>query len=583
MFSRSFALVLLSRYFILIDAANISSSTPLGSFSPGLWSSLNSTVSGRLQAGIPFAEPCFHDFNGRAVTPDNTACTTVQTSYGAPRARADAFSAFQRARHSPQWETCQSTGVGCLLDSSDPTDPSFFTNKTCSQGVIAPFFIDVRQASDVQAAFAFAKKNRVLLSIKNTGHDFEGRSVQENSLALWMHNLRDTLEYNKTFTPEGCSPHNASFPAITYSAGYQWLDVYTFADQNNVTIVGGAAQTVGAAGAFSQTGGHGPLTPSFGLAVDRVLQYRIVTPDGQVRVANQCQNPDLFWALRGGGGGTFGVVLDITAKVEPQVTVQTYFFSFTPTDDSLARTFLTVLAENAVRFASEGWAGYITTSSVLYVNPKLNATAAATAMAPVVSFIKSINGNITTSTDPSFLAFYLKFNGLIGGSSVTGAGIPLAIGGRFLPETNFATNQSRTELVDALVTFADSIDGFNMVATSPFGSKAVGVSTTPAWRTSPWHITSGTLWNTSASVSEVKAKYQQISDALDPIRALTPGAGAYVSEADIHEADFQTSFWGPNYPRLLQIKNKYDPSGLLGCWHCIGWTGASDPRYRCYV
>jgi hypothetical protein len=47
------------------------------------------------------------------------------------------------------------------------------------------------------------------------------------------------------------------------------------------------------------------------------LQYTVVTPNGKVVVANKCQNSDLFWALRGGGGGTFGVVLDSTHKVEP--------------------------------------------------------------------------------------------------------------------------------------------------------------------------------------------------------------------------------------------------------------------------
>lgn len=67
-----------------------------------------------------------------------------------------------------------------------------------------------------------------------------------------------------------------------------------------------------------QGGGHSVLSNVYGLGADRVLQLRVVTPDGQLRVANACQNPDLFWALRGGGGGTFGVVMEATSEIIPQ-------------------------------------------------------------------------------------------------------------------------------------------------------------------------------------------------------------------------------------------------------------------------
>ena len=75
-----------------------------------------------------------------------------------------------------------------------------------------------------------------------------------------------------------------------------------------------------------QGGGHSALSPALGLGVDRVLQFKIVTPDGQYRIVNQCQNQDLFFALRGGGGGTFGVVLETSFVASPQVTVQAYVF-----------------------------------------------------------------------------------------------------------------------------------------------------------------------------------------------------------------------------------------------------------------
>jgi FAD/FMN-containing dehydrogenase len=62
------------------------------------------------------------------------------------------------------------------------------------------------------------------------------------------------------------------------------------------------------------------LSPTLGLGADRALQFKVVIPSGEYLVANACQNTDLFFALRGGGGGTFGVVIETTFKVEPKPT-----------------------------------------------------------------------------------------------------------------------------------------------------------------------------------------------------------------------------------------------------------------------
>ena len=62
------------------------------------------------------------------------------------------------------------------------------------------------------------------------------------------------------------------------------------------------------------------------LLIQNQVEIQIVTPDGEIRTANECQNEDLFWALRGGGGGTFGVVLQSTQRVEPKLMLQVYVY-----------------------------------------------------------------------------------------------------------------------------------------------------------------------------------------------------------------------------------------------------------------
>ena len=74
--------------------------------------------------------------------------------------------------------------------------------------------------------------------------------------------------------------------------------------------------TVGVAGLI-QSGGFGSFSKQYGLAAASLLEAEVVTADGEVRIANACSHPDLFWALKGGGGGGFGVVTRVTLRVHP--------------------------------------------------------------------------------------------------------------------------------------------------------------------------------------------------------------------------------------------------------------------------
>jgi hypothetical protein len=93
--------------------------------------------------------------------------------------------------------------------------------------------------------------------------------------------------------------------------------------------------SVSVAGGWGQLGGHSPLSNQYGLGVDQFLEFRVVTPDGQYRVANKVSNPDLFWALRGGGGGTFGVVTEATIKAYPHEPITAYSWWMNSTNSGL--------------------------------------------------------------------------------------------------------------------------------------------------------------------------------------------------------------------------------------------------------
>ncbi|KAG9079884.1 hypothetical protein FRC06_007348, partial [Ceratobasidium sp. 370] len=523
------------------------------------WDALNSTVGGRLAFGVPLARACFAQV-GANVTGGQVDCATVQAKYGLDSFRVTQFGAMMRT----QWETCQKTTQGCLLDSNKPTNPSAFSApRVCNQGSVPPYYISIKTAADVTQAFAFSNRTGVPLSIKNTGHDFAGKSMAPGTLSLWTHNIK-YINYTTSFVPDQCSVQGV--PALTYGAGQDMESLFLFAETNNITFIGGSAKTVGAAGGWVMGGGHSVLSNTYGLGVDRVLQFRIVTPDGRYLVANACQNIDLFWALRGGGGGTFGVVMEVTSQVIPQrVPTVSLFWQIEPTPTNV-QGLAKVLVENSLQWSKDGWGGYIYATTSIIANPKLNASAAAASLKPLTDFIKGAGGSAQWSQYASFLPLF---------STIMTGPVPVGINGagssRLIPQTLFTPQNSGALLNATLQTLTLSGGRAGFYFTTPFSYQATpnATSVTPAWRGAVWHVVTDTVWDWDASADTAKKGYVTVYNAMQPLRALTPGGGAYLNEADVYEPNASSSFWSSDdYAKLWALKQKYDPKGLLDCYHC---------------
>ena len=185
---------------------------------------------------------------------------------------------------------------------------------------------NVSSIEDIQKGLRCAQNMNRTLVIKNTGHDWKGRGGAPHSLALWTHNLQSSstpsvpIVLSPKFKPFNCDNHPEE-TVFHFAAGEQWGGAYEFAEENNLAVVGGTCPTVGIAG-WIHGGGHSPLSPIYGLGVDNVRQIEIVTPQGELLIANECTEQDLFFAVKGGGGGTWGVVTNITYKAVPKFEVQ---------------------------------------------------------------------------------------------------------------------------------------------------------------------------------------------------------------------------------------------------------------------
>ncbi|KAH9484479.1 FAD-linked oxidoreductase [Psilocybe cubensis] len=545
------------------------------------WSALNETVEGRLYHGQPWAKSCFSTYNGNIVQRNEDECKYVQENFFNSHVnRSHAFGAYSAT----QYEGCMATGESCVLDWLNPSNPdSFAPPRDCSHGAVSPYYIDVRKKEDVIAAFKFSKTQKVPLAIKNTGHDFLGRSSAPYSLGLWMHNLK-YISHNSEFIPEGC--HISGQPALTFGAGTQFYDISEFTDKHGLQMVGGSDQSVGAAGGWAQGGGHSALTPVYGMGADRTLQYKIVTPDGVFRTVNACQDEDLFFALRGGGGGTFGVVLEATMMVSPKESFRVANINW-PVSNQNLQAVLDIFLDNITIIAENGWGGYLTPSSgnLVFITPTLEIEDAKIMMEPLVKLTTELGGSSSVTEVDSYDEWFKGWvNGTMG--SQDPVGLPIALASRLIPAKNHETEQSRLELRDALMNaFANS--AFSQIhITTPYGfkgSQGLDTSVHPAWRTTLYQVILVNSWFWDATNADRELAYSQSTKAVNFLRDITPDGGAYHNEADIHEPNFEESFWGGHYPRLLEIKQKYDPEHLLDCWHCVGWKGSEDPQYRCYI
>lgn len=159
--------------------------------------------------------------------------------------------------------------------------------------------------------------------------------------------------------------HNLAL--IQYFPGETWDDVLE-AVKGDYHIVTGGARTVSAAGGWLQGGGLSFTSRKYGIGVDNVVDFRVVLANGTLLVADACTNPDLFWALRGGGGGTYGVVTHVHYKVYPVTKIQRINFGIYGTNNieeedqpaffSIMKQWLTFWIEKSPTLASNWCGGY---------------------------------------------------------------------------------------------------------------------------------------------------------------------------------------------------------------------------------
>jgi hypothetical protein len=531
------------------------------------WENFNRTVGGKLISTVPIAAVC-HEF---AMT---TAAPNVSLY------NADACATLDADWFLPQTHIPSSSSAQAYLFTNNSCNPFSAKNDACTLGNYVSYSVNATAPADVQQTAAFAAENNIRLVIRNTGHDYNGKSTGAGGLAIWLHSL-NSITLSRAYTSAAYSGR-----AVKVGAGVSIYDAYLFADAHGGIIVGGDCPTVSLAGGYTQGGGHGPLSSKFGLGADQVLEWEVVTATGQLLTASPTQHSDLYWALCGGGGGTYGIVTAMTVKLHDTLSVASANLTFavpdTPTgsDDfwDVVHTFAGGLPSMVDAGIQVIWTIF---PGAFSVSPATGPGVSKSTMDGLFSstLTKLAQHNITyqyvSSSYPTYLA---AFNAMNLPSSEVGNTL---IGGRFVPRS--VINNNLDGFIAAIRSTVETyFNVFAGITINVANKNTTAVAVNPPWRSTIVSAVMGSLFNYSDFQSNF-ANQNLLTNTIIPTfsHLSTVPPGAYLNEADFQEPNWKSVFYGSNYQALDKVKAKYDPYDMLYALGAVGsdrWTQLKDGR-----
>ncbi|CAI6341901.1 unnamed protein product [Periconia digitata] len=516
------------------------------------WDRFDELVNGALIPTVPLAAPCYNSWN----LYNAAKCAEISKSSTDPYAHiADPTSNM--------WPIFQ--GKTCLAFDRP--------NGTCTLGSFPSYAVNVSSVSDVQLALNFARNANLRLVIKNTGHDYLGKSLGAGALSIWTHNLKD-IDFIENYQ----SDSGYEGPAFKVAAGVTVREVYEAAEKHGVTMAGGICESVGFAGGYVAGGGHTPMSGLYGMAADSVEALEVVTADGRFITASNSSNPDLYWALRGGGGGTYGVVTSVIARAHPKMPFVTSTFTFKSGGNISTEVFMEGVRkyyEMLIPFTdahtySYFWiwhtSGTFEFQMMPFFAPNHTVESFNQLVKPWFDHLTKLGIPVTPTTELHD-SFYPAYNVAWGNDGV--GGLNAIPGNRLFPRGRWEDPEKFEETWGAIrahMMRGKSLGGYHQ---APQNRLNVDNAVSSAFR----HVINFLIGAAvvegaeNATPTQMKKAVDVLTnDVLGPWRDVSPESefgGSYLNEANVMEPNWQESFYGTQYSRLLSLKKKWDPKGVF--------------------
>jgi hypothetical protein len=426
----------------------------------------------------------------------------------------------------PDWDALSSKMTGRLLR---PDDPDFEAAKR----VFNPLFdgrnpIAVARCAtpeDVRACVT-AAADRVPMAPRSGGHSYAGYSTPEGGLVIDVGAL---------------SKVDIRGDQVVIGAGARLRDVYAALGEAGRCLPAGTCPTVGIAG-LTLGGGIGVLTRKYGLTCDHLVSAHVVTADGTLRTASSNSEPDLFWALRGGGGGNFGIVTEFTFTTVPAPDVTVFSLRF-PAD--AANDVLNAWQQWVASAPPELWTALVLSGgSPVGCRVEGCYVGGESELAALLDTFVTRTGATPASRTTRSLDYLGAMNHYAGGDkrqSFIGASRVITSPVDAAKLTATMDGRSETDLL------IDSLGG----AVADFGKRD----------TAFWHRDA--LATIQVYASAKTRDPGQVSQSVNDVVAdlATAGAtGAYVNYIDPALPDWMNAYYGDNSARLKEIAQTYDPN-----------------------
>jgi FAD/FMN-containing dehydrogenase len=488
------------------------------------------------------------------------------------------------------------------------------------------FAVAARNAADIAAAVDFARENNLRLVVKGGGHSYQGTSNAPDSLLVWTRRIHD-VTVQPDFVPQGCQSTHAPQRAVIVGAGSIWLQAYdAVTTKAGGYVQGGGCTTVGVAG-LVQSGGFGSFSKHFGMAASGLLEAEVVTADGKVRIANARTNPDLFWALKGGGGGTFGVISKLALRVRdlPEFAGGAEFIVKASSDDAYRRLIRQFVGFYREALFNDRWGEQAHFSpdnklEISMVHLGLDTEQAQKVWRPFLHWLAQSARDYTIASEPVIGSMPFRHwwdvdwrrehhHDVFKADSREGANpgnvwwkgdsgqvgwVVWGFESLWMP-ASLVEDDSQQELANALFAASRSSEvelhfnkglagapseaitaakdtAMNPAVQSAFALAIVADGQGPAYPGIARH---------EPDLAKGRKGAEAVHRSMNELRAVADKGGAYVSESNFFESDFQHAYWGGNYPRLAEIKKRYDPDGLFYVHNGVGsdeWTSDGFTR-----
>jgi FAD/FMN-containing dehydrogenase len=419
--------------------------------------------------------------------------------------------------------------------------------------------------ADVQVCLAFARKFSLPLAARGGGHSYAGYSTTTGLVV-------DVTRMNTVQV-------DASTGNALVGAGARLIDVYAAVAQYGRVIPAGSCPTVGIAG-VTLGGGVGVLGRKFGLTCDNLLAAQVVLADGRILDCDAGTNTDLFWALRGGGGGNFGVVTSFTFQTHPVSTLSLFTFDW---PWSSAAAMVAAWQNWAPQAPDELWSNCLLLGTGdknaepvarvngVYVgdtaslNPLLRQLTGSMSVAPTNSYVSESGILETMLIEAGCYGKTVSECHLVGQT-------PDGQEHRdtYSAKSDFYTSPLPRQGIDNLLSAIERNQTSSTIAGGAILLDACGGAinrvaadaTAFVHRDALFSAQYLAYWNASDPSSVVTANYSWLADTWQAMRPYASGE-AYQNYIDPNLADWLQAYYGANLPRLQSVKATYDPGNLF--------------------